>query len=101
MTNEEKAGFKWYWLLENEVVVCVGYAALFMCLLLLPADYRSGAFTAVVVVVAAVLSAYRKKLSERLGPGRVTPPRSFMAFLRFVAFIEVALSFILLEALRG
>jgi hypothetical protein len=101
--GQQKADFKWYWLVETEVLCGLGLAlGMGLVLPLHDRPYLSAAASVCFAFAVGAAFAYQKKLYRRIGPGRVYPPTAFKVFWRFVIAIDivVALAIIIVGELR-
>jgi hypothetical protein len=85
-----KGPFKWYWLIETEVLSAVALTIGFGLVLVL---YRQPWLLGIVSVCMGFITgfafAYQKKFYRWIGPERVHPPRSFRFLWRVVIVTDL------------
>jgi hypothetical protein len=87
-----KLPFRWYWLLETEVVVVLVTGVIIGLILLVPGQPELWVVVGCCVSVATTLVVlpYQDQVYKRLGEDRVRPPMALRVFFWIVHLVELA-----------
>ncbi len=90
--KRRKLPFRWYWLLETEVVVVLVAGGIIGFILLVPAQPELWVVVACCVSVATTLVVlpYQDQVYKQLGADRVRPPMALRVFFWIVHLVQLA-----------